>query len=502
MGMRSGGRVQSHTGSGDAHGAVLVLDTGGIQDWIIGRATELRHIRGGSNLVAQAFEALERDLDAAFGDSTAPHDSGAPQEGWWRIIRSSGRLVAVLPDLDGAGRARNLAAGRLATDAPGLEVTAGIAPLAGGAEAFPEAIAEARRTAAPLVRVLPPAHDLGADTCDVSGVATALAGRSGPDADARRSTMARRRAGADEAEPDAAGVRLERQIGRIGAATPAGRFSGYVAVVCADGDGVGARFASKRDARALLEESERVHQAVEAAERSAYAAAVGVDGSAGPLPVNPVIRAGDDLRFVVPAHVALEFALGLATGSQDVPISVGVLICHAGLPFATAHAAASDLLDVAKADARRADGEEGADGVREPRIAFAIETGSGVRGQLIEQSVSASPYRPRELRALLEFRSGVSTGQLHDAIEALLVGGRVAEREWSLHRLEAVRGEAAAERYRADLAELWRAFGCDEPDEPFPAHRRRGGPATDPEPCSPIGDLLLLAALRGAEGTA
>ncbi len=480
-------------------GAVLVLDTGGIQDWIIGHATELRHIRGGSNLVAYAFEELERDLDAELGASTHPEDTGAPSTGWWRIIRSSGRLVAVLPDLASAHRARDIAAGRLAADVPGLEVSAGIASVHDGEDAFADALTEARRSARPLVPVALPAHDLGADTCGVSGVETALGGRSGPDADARRSAMTRRRAVADEAEPEAEGVVLERRMDRIGAATPSGRFKGYVGVVCADGDGVGARFAAKRRPRELRDESVLVHDAVDAAERSAYAAAVDAHvslGASSPLPVNPVIRAGDDLRFVVPAHVALAFALGLATGSREVPISVGVLVCHSGLPFATAHGAASELLDVAKADARDA-GAPGA--AREPRIAFAVESGAGVRGQLIDARASASPYRPDELRALLGFRADVSTGQLRDAVQALRTGGRIAEREWALHRLEAVRGEEAGDRYRSALAELWRALGCEDPDQPFPSRRRRGGSDAGTAPCSPVGDLLLMAALRGGE---
>jgi hypothetical protein len=202
---------------------------------------------------------------------------------------------------------------------PGLEVSAGIAPLDDGDDAFARALAEARRSARPLVAVALPAHDLGADTCRVSGVETALAGRSGPDSDARQSPMTRRRAVADAAEPEAAGVVLERRTDRIGAATPSGRFKGYVGVVCADGDGVGARFAAKRRPRELREESVLVHDAVEAAERSAYAAAVDAHvglGASAPLPVNPVIRAGDDLRFVVPAHVALAFALVAVLGSE------------------------------------------------------------------------------------------------------------------------------------------------------------------------------------------
>lgn len=493
-GLMVGDDATSRTSTGAAAGAVLVLDTGGIQDWIIGHATELRHIRGGSNLVAQAFEDLERDLDAALGPKRAPEDEGAPREGWWCVIRSSGRLVAVVPDLPAAQRARTIAAARLGDDVPGLEVTAGIAALDGAADAFTRALAKARRDASALVPVVLAAHDLGADTCQVSGVATALAGRSGPDADARRATATRRRAHADEADLSAPGVLLERQMSLIGDATPSGRFRGYVGVVCADGDGVGARFASKRGARELQHESDLVHEAVEAAERAAYEAAVAAHGSRGALPVNPVIRAGDDLRFVVPAHVALEFALGLATGSQEVPISVGVLICHSGLPFATAHDAASDLLDVAKADARHA-AATGGDG---PRIAFAVESGAGVRGQLLDRRVSASPYRPDQLRALLDVRLEVSTGQLRDAMVALRTGGRVAEREWALHRLEAVRGEGAGERYRAQLAQLWTALGCTDPDEAFPARRHRGGAGSDPDACSPVGDLLLVAALRGS----
>ena len=481
--------------AGPSAGAVLVLDTGGIQDWIIGHATELRHIRGGSNLVAKAFADLEQDLDTALGANTEPQDEGAPREGWWRVIRSSGRLVAALPDLAAAHRARVISAARLAADVPGLEVTAGIAELGEGMGAFEQAVTSARRGATALVPVVLPAHDLGADTCEVSGVATALDGRSGRDADARRATATRRRAVADEADPGTPGVVLERQMGSIGSATPSGRFSGYVGVVCADGDGVGARFATRRGARELHLESELVHEAVELAERTAYAAAAAAHGPRGELPVNPVIRAGDDLRFVVPAHVALEFAHGLATGSTEVPISVGVLICHSGLPFATAHDAASDLLDVAKADARHAAATGHGDG---PRIAFAVESGAGVRGQLLDRHVSASPYRPDELRALLDLRLDVSTGQLRDVMAALRTGGRVAEREWALHRLEAVPGEVAGERYRALLAQLWSALGCKDPEEPFPVRRRRDSEAGELVACSPIGDLLLVTALRGS----
>ena len=475
------------TGSAPLEATLLVAEVAGIQQWIVGNATELRIIRGGSLLIAEAFAAAEDHLRAVLGPPV--HLEGGTQEvaGWQLVARSSGRLLATVPRTSAPELAHRIRA-LLADHLPGLAVTVGLGPLRtpplDGETPFDAARRAAREEVLPGATRQPATYHLGTATCDASGVETA----------SRRSTAegwslspaSDRRQRADLTDPQLDDVAVERRMDRIGRATLSARFKGYVAVVSADGNAVGARFRDLHSAEEVALESAAVAQGVEEAEAAAYGAAVQLHrqlGGAVPLPANPLIRAGDDLRYVLPAHVALPFAQQLTSASPALPACAGVFFCHASLPFSQSHEAAESLLASAKR-ASRADGDGTA-----PFVAFALQSGSGVGDVTLQDRRTASPYRAGELPALLAAASALDTSssQLRATSEAIRSGGRVAAREWELQWLAATRDQ------QQQFARLWEALGCDEPvgDHPFPALRDRGGDTQ----VSPIGDLVLLRQL-------
>ena len=475
-----------------SRGSYLVAEAAGLQDWIVGNATELRVIRGGSRLLGDAFAAAIEDLEGELGPASRP--SGGWDGSRWQVIATaSGRISALLgPDVD-AEQAAMIVRSRLARDLPGLTTSVGVAPIndlgaTGGA--FEDARQDAGEAALRSGTRLPASYHLGTSTCDVSGseTASAEATREGW----RLSPTSRRRLAADVGDLGRPDVTIERQMGEIGRSTVSHRYSGYVGVVSADGNAIGERFRDLRSASQVEETSEAISAAIGRAEEAAFDAAVAAHVAAGgelPLRLNPIVRAGDDLRYVLPAHVALAFARALVAGAADLQACAGVLLCHAGLPFSLAHDAAEDLLGQAKRTSRAATPVGGG-----PFVAFSVESGSQVGATTTLGDLSASPYHADELQALLEVGTGleVSTSQLRSAAAALRAGGRIAAREWALLVLSLDRGDT--ER----LESLWRALGAENDlvDAPFPVRRDRPGEdgpvATS---VAPLGDLLLLRAL-------
>lgn len=465
---------------------LVVAEVAGIQDWIVGNATELRIIRGGSLLLAEAFAAAEQRLLDEFGPAASITDQTADGARWQLVARASGRLVAIVPSTESDRIARELRA-LLAERLQGLAVTVGLGPMdtppQAGETPFDAARRAAREHLLPASTRQPVRYHLGTATCDASGVETAS---RVPTAEGwRLSPNSDRRQRADLADLDVPGVVLERRMSRIGAATRSARFRRYVAVVCADGNAIGARFRDLHTAAEVARASADIARGVEEVEEAAYRAAVDLHeqlGGTAPLPVNPLMRAGDDLRYVVPAHVALAFAHAL-TSSALLPACAGVFFCHDTLPFSQSHAAAEELL----ATAKRASKAEG-DGTA-PFVGFALQSGSGV-GTLNEHDRrTASPYRSQELPALQAAARSLdaSSSQLRRTSDAIGRGGRVAEREWALQWLS-----ASAEQRRL-LADLWEALGSSGPVEerPFPVRRWLDADVET----SPIGDLLLLRQL-------
>ena len=479
----------------DVHDQTLLhADVAGIQDWIIGHATELQIVRGGSRLLDRAFEDLIVALTAELGE---PGDLTDPGDSSWQLIaRSSGELSLILADRVDAGRIAALVRANLARQLPGLTITVGTASLNTAAEeeepGFLAVKRRARESAVSTGTRVPTSYHLGTETCEATGVATAAAQATTREG-WHLSTESHRRRAQDADDLDRSDVTLERRMDRIGAATRSARYAGYVAVISADGNAIGRRFQTLSSAVDVAAESQRIGEALTQMQNVAYDAAADhhtTSGGTVPLPLNPVVRAGDDLRFVVPAHVALPFAAALTGASENLQACAGVLLCHATLPFALAHEASEQLLRQAK---RASKGDQ--DGHTPPFVAFALESGSGVRHQLGQDVLSASPYHAdQQLTPLQHAAQQLDVGQtqLRRAIEALRQGGRVAEREWQLWWLTL--GPDAQKAFWT----LWGALGCstDPGEQPFPLTRTREiDGVTDEVQVSPLADLLLVRGL-------
>ena len=480
----------------DVHDGTLVhADVAGIQDWIIGHATELQIVRGGSRLLDRAFEDLVEALTTELGPPGELTDPG--NSGWQLIARSSGELSLILTDREDADRIAALVRANLARQLPGLTITVGTASLNTAAAeeekeepGFLAAKRQARESAVSTGTRVPTSYHLGTETCEATGVATAVAT---PTSEGwHLSAESHRRRNEDAGDLDRSDVTLERRMDRIGAATRSARYAGYVAVISADGNAIGRRFQSLSSAVEVAAESRRIGEALSEMQNAAYDAAVDHHTAAGgtsPPPLNPVVRAGDDLRFVVPAHVALPFAAALIGASHDLQACAGVLLCHATLPFSLAHEASEQLLRQAK---RASKGDQ--DGRTPPFVAFALESGSGVRHQLGQDVLSASPCHADQLAPLHQAAQQLDVGQtqLRRVIEALRQGGRAADREWKLWWLTL--GPDAQDALRT----LWGALGCstDPAEQPFPLTRTREiDGVTGEVQVSPLADLLLVRGL-------
>lgn len=486
--------MTSATGSGasDAPSAstmLLVAEATGLQDRIVGNATELRIIRGGSLLLADAFADAERLITSELGPA-ADINADATVSGWQLVARTSGRLLAIVPG-DVAERLAARIRALLGERLPGLSISVGLGsfdhPPRDGETSFDVARRTARERVLTTATRRPATYHLGTATCDASGVETASQMTTAEGWSLSETSDRRQRA--DLSDPDIEGVMVERRMDRIGRATLSARFGGYVAVVCADGNAVGARFRDLHTAAEVARESESIARGVDEAEQAAYRAALDLHhqlGGALPLPVNPLMRAGDDLRYVLPGHVALSFAQQLVSASSNLQACAGVFFCHASLPFTQSHDAAERLLGTAKRASRA-----GGDGTT-AHVAFALQSGSGVGDLTVSDRSSASPYRADHLTALLTAARTLdsSTSQLRAVRDALLRGGRIAEREWALHWLNATRDQRDA------LTRLWAALGCRDSvaEQPFPASRDRHGWLQ----VSPIGDLMLLRQLMSS----
>lgn len=483
-------------------GVLLYASVAGIQEWIVGNTTELRVVRGGSRLLEETFQSVVNDLKSLLGDYGTPAEPGIRR--WQLIAQSSGQMSLLLdPDEDIESIATQVR-GRLARELPGLTVTVGTASLAGptepGETPFTAAKRRAMNEAVSTGTRVPAGYHLGTQVCDATGVATATCrttdrwqAKSATPEGWRLSPDAWHRYDQDVGDIEHENVQVARDLASIGAATLSSRYAGYVGVISADGNAIGARFLGLSTAELVERESGRVADAIETMEQAAYSAALEhhaeQDGDL-PLPVNPVVRAGDDLRFVVPGHVALPFAAALTDASSDLKACAGVLLCHANLPFNVAHDASEELLSRAKQASK-----SHPDADAPPYVGFAVEAGTGVRDELGDDRVSASPYASRELKKLLQAARllEVSPTSVRNALGALERGGRIADREWALWYL------AAPPQAQQQLKELWELFGApgDPADTPFPVRRWRDGHGAPGERLvSPLGDLLILHSLE------
>lgn len=170
--------------------------------------------------------------------------------------------------------------------------------------------------------------------------------------------------------PDGGEVRLARRLDELAP-------DGYLAVIHADGNGVGARFHSLRgqasddhlaEWRVREEFFYRLRSGMRVATLEAIAVTFG--GTGDVVPVRPLMLGGDDLLLVCDAARALPFAVALAqrvhAATADVPagggaraplsLGAGVALVPVNFPFHRAHALAEALAKSAKRISRSGNG--------------------------------------------------------------------------------------------------------------------------------------------------
>jgi hypothetical protein len=527
-------------------GGFLQVHLEGVQDWISSGATELSVLAGGSVLLREAFEAAAQEVADWLerqGHPRVPADvpeermagDGPPQEGFWFPVVASGTISGIFAHQDTAAEAGRRLERALRRWLPGasVDVKAGRYPRQPVDGQMP--YVAARRGLEPL-RTWDDHHEQpeGAPTSMLPGARLCAAcgarAATGPPPRRDRSVEApwcaacidrhrasQARTGIDK-HAHAAGLdgakslELATQFNHIGRASTSPRYLGYMAVLAADGDGVGQRVTEVTSPVGLCELSRHIERSVIRAiecgltagatrRRQASATDGGRDGdgSASSLPYNPVIVAGDDIVLAVPADVGLVVAAALARAEPDLPMSAGVVVCHDSLPFSVALTAAEAL----KRRAKKATRAESAGSVR-PHVAFAVESAGAVRPDLESDPLRGLPYPAAAIDELRDTAAqlGVTPSRAGAVVDALRQGGRLAEREWARYLL------SEEKPVRKQLARLYTELGGSErrgrPEGPKPWLSRPVDDEpidgeNDPRPgMTPFEDLLLVRSLEGA----
>jgi hypothetical protein len=464
---------------------ILSVEVEGIQDWIVGNSTELRAIRGGSLLLDRAFMELRDRLCEQLGE---PDDAsaGPPDKGWSLPVLSSGSLIAVV-GARAAGhtvdveRLAAICRASLAGDLPTVRARVGVAPWR-GPDGFADAKGAALAAGRPVIRRSAGRYVPGTMVCTSCGTASSNHKPYTSAIDWHLCAGCEQRVRSLESFQAVEGTKVTYELAQIGAAVPVHRWRGYIGIISADGNAIGAQFAGIRAPDELQRRSKALKAAVDANLAAAFEAAVADDRAVGSpsreLPVNLLVRAGDDIRLIVPAHVALAAAAALIEG-EVLQGCAGIVLAHASMPFSDLHDHAEQLLTEAKTAARRADLQP-----PPPRLRFEVESAGRPRDLDDSDPASAGAYPASAVMPLLAAGDHLqaATHTLRRVADAVRTGGRVAAREWQLF-LRRVDPED-----RRWLAALWEALGADVEEGP-----------TVPGGGSPIGDVLLVRSFRTAD---
>ena len=362
---------------------LVMVDTAQIQPYVFG-SNRLRENIGASHLVAQATGEWALSL------------LDNPTQ---KIYAGGGNVVALFPDSDSAEKFTRRLSRRVLEQAPGLRLVIASHPFDSGHESLADALQQAAERLAVLKRSDPLSVALLGlsitQPCGATGLpATGLAPRRGGDPTsvypasdeilekiaAAAEAQARLTTGADGLPPSP-GYVYPSDFDEMGRST--GEDS-YIAVVHADGNGMGrrladlARAAADDDAcrQALEDFSVRLHRA----SLSALRATVGrleeaygdnredisirvplretSRGGVFFLPMRPLVFGGDDVTFVCDGRLGLALATcyleAFRVATESLPggpatACAGVAIVKTHYPFARAYEIADALCRTAKA---------------------------------------------------------------------------------------------------------------------------------------------------------
>lgn len=468
----------------------------GIQEWILG-SDRLREIKGGSILIdglTDLAESLAKQVGgtiqvAAAGNVEVHFESAAALERFaqaWPIV--------------------------VDRQAPGLTVIQSWAPASEGDAVVHQGLGTARnRPSAVLPEV---------------GPLVARSGRTGLPATGK----------ADGSQIDAAiqaKVRVHAQRDRLDDLLPAGARRSfvidadrlgerYLAVVHADGNNLGARFAHVADKRAA---SNKVSEACwEAARDAVQFLSDRCPSTPGPngteLRARPIVVAGDDFTFLVDADHALAFTeayllafekhcarLDPFVDGQAVTACAGVAIVKTGFPFSAAYHLSESLCKEAKRRLRTA-GKSGflfhrittaSTDLAWPDIEARELSAMPVQSGRADAYLSAGPYTLDEyklLRELAETMRALPRGSMREWLSLSRDSASRAEALWQRTAEVATRSATSTahwESFRVALDALVKArFGDDAALHTGWALVSAAAGAPPPPARTPMADALLL----------
>lgn len=283
---------------------------------------------------------------------------------------------------------------------------------------------------------------------------------------------------------------------------------GPIAIIHADGSGVGQRLMNIGDDYDKLK---RFSQALKDCSKEATAAAVQGLGPVGKhLYARPVVSAGDDLTYIVPASKARAFAQAWlhafeqATESRKADLlgdrlygGAGIVVVQKGYPFANAYEHCEALCKAAKDRLKKL-------GRSESVIAFKRITTSLVD----EKELTAGTFAwvldkdggLKQLESLVSAVRDLPRGTLRTWLDHFLRDeGRTRARQlWSRAREVAL--SKAASNWK-DLEEALKATGADPESGAYSSSREpeMALPLGDAKNSTPIGDALALKQMEAPE---
>lgn len=461
------------------------FESKGIQAWIL-ESDQLRDLAGGSALI----ESLTQEASDRARAANAT-----------RILQAtSGAMTAAFPDRESLAAFAETWPMALDQLAPGLTVVQAWCPEAEGLAGLHARLA-ARRN-------LP---GVSAPAC---GPWVLRTGRSGQPA-VVPPQLAQRRPGGTTLDMAAIAKELAYQAYRESPGTVTGglKWSEFetevdrwgeapIAVLHADGSGIGQRLMQLGgDPARLAAFSEALQEATVAAVKQAVET-LERDHRSGRLLARPVVSAGDDLTYIVPAARARRFCLAWqqaftaeTSARADVlggamASGAGAVFVHRHYPFAQAYELAEALCGAAKQVAR-ADGGEPASVFACQRITTSLEADVRAHGT----AWRIVPGRGlAEFEALMAEVSGLPRGMLRTWLTAFEAGDDVeAHQRWQRGR------EVAGERKWQPFAKALVAVGADPETGAWPAGATNAWPLTPGGRATPVRDALALGHVEGKD---
>ncbi len=456
-------------------------ETKGIQSWILS-SNKLRDLAGGS--------ALVEGLTAAAREGALEHEA--------RVIQAtSGAMTALFPSLEKLEAFASEWPMQVAYRAPGLQLVQAWVPEKEGQDALFEALSRKRneieltqldlnpwvlragRSGLPAVRI-PEGLRSNARQTAVDQIAVA---KERARADARR----------DQAAEVLGGCFWEDFEESL-EAWP----EGPVAVIHADGSGVGQRLQSIGK-EGNLDKFESFSAQLKAASAAATRAAVGTlrpGKEGGKLFARPVVSAGDDLTFILRASEARRFceawlrAFEAETEKHKDALKgklyagAGIVMLNRGYPFAAAYEMAEALCKAAKDAAKKDDPNRSVLAFRRITNSLVDDVASGTAAWIVDGDATADAPLERLVNTVRDLPRGT--------LRTWLDHYQRPDGETRAGQLWARAEEVAKEREWKDFRDALSAVGANPDTGGFEQAGQVALPLGNEKRPTPVYDALTL----------